>query len=102
MTNVTFRHEPERRHYVICVDDEPAGFVAYREEPGLLIATHAEIDDAYGGQGLGSRLAVHVLESARDAGLGVVPLCPFVREYVARHPEWLALVPESRRGPLGL
>ena len=102
MANVTFRHDPERRRYVICVDDRRAGFAAYREEPGLLIVTHTEIDDAFGGQGLGSQLAVHVLESARDAGLGVVPLCPFVREYIAGHPEWLALVPEPRRGALGL
>ena len=102
MATVTFGHEPERRRYVVFVDGEPAGFAAYREEPGVLVVTHTEIDDAHGGQGLGSQLAVHVLETARDAGLGVVPLCPFVREYVARHPAWLTLVPESRRGPLGL
>jgi len=85
-----------------------AGFAAYRMKhdgpgPGLLVLTHTEIDDAYEGRGLGSTLVRAVLDTARDRGLSVRPDCPFVRAYVARHPDdYLDLVPEELRPRLGL
>ena len=60
--------------------------------------THAEVDDAYEGQGLGSTLASYVLDAARDRKLEVFPACPFIAEYIKRHPDdHLDLVPEHVR-----
>ena len=98
------RDVPERSRFEIHVDGRPAGFAAYRmKDPGLIVFTHTEIDDAYGGRGLGSTLVRAALDAARDRGLAVRPDCPFVRAYVARHPDdYLALVPEPLRPRLGL
>jgi predicted GNAT family acetyltransferase len=38
------------------------------------------------GQGLGSALARGVLDAERSLGEPVVPLCPFMRSYIDRHP----------------
>ena len=53
-----------------------------------VIFTHTEIDPAYEGQGLGSKLAGGALDFARAAGHPVVPLCPFIASYIERHPEY--------------
>ena len=102
MPEITVANEPEHHRYVIAADGARVGFAQYREQPGELVVTHAEVDDAVGGQGLGSRLVAFVLQDARDRELAVVPLCPFVREYIVRHPEHRDLVPEARRAAFGL
>ncbi len=102
MTAITIANDRDHQRYVIAVDGAQVGMAEYREQPGELVITHAEIDDAVGGQGLGSRLVAFLLQDARDRDLDVVPLCPFVREYITRHPEHHDLVPEERRAALGL
>jgi predicted GNAT family acetyltransferase len=63
---------------------------------------HTEIDQAFEGQGLGSRLIGFALDDASRRELAVLPFCPFVRAYIERHPSYLELVPASRRKAFGL
>jgi predicted GNAT family acetyltransferase len=93
---------PDEQRYEIRADGEIAGFVAYRERPGGIALTHTEIDDAYEGQGLGSKLVVATLDDLRSRRLEVLPICPFVKSYIERHPEYVDLVPESERERFGL
>ena len=93
----------ELSRFEIRLDDRVAGFAEYRRRPDRITFTHTEIDDAYEGQGLGSQLASTVLDQARAEGLRVYPACPFVAEYIRRHPDrYLDLVPEQVRGKYGL
>ena len=78
--------------YEIHVDGTLAGFAAYREEAGRVYLTHTEVQPAYAGQGLGSRLAAQALEDIRSRGLKVVPQCTFVAAFIRRHPEYRDLV----------
>jgi predicted GNAT family acetyltransferase len=39
------------------------------------------------GRGLGEALVKAALEAARQEGVRVVPVCPFVRAYLQRHPQ---------------
>jgi predicted GNAT family acetyltransferase len=93
---------PERDRFEILVDDELAGFAEYRRRPGLLAFTHTEIDPAFEGKGLGSRLVRGALDAVRAEGLEVLPFCPFVNEYLVRHPELADLVPAEHRERFGL
>jgi uncharacterized protein len=93
---------PDAQRFEIRVGDDVAGFVTYRRHDGSLVLVHTEIAPAFEGQGLGSRLARGVLESARDEGAGVLPYCPFLRSYLQRHPDYVPLVPEARRAEFGL
>lgn len=82
----------EQHRFEIHVDGVKAGHTEYVRKGDLVIFTHTEIDAAYEGQGLGSRLARGALDAVRAAGDPIVPLCPFVSAYVDRHPEYEDLV----------
>jgi hypothetical protein len=60
----------------------------YRLDRGVMALNHTETPPNLRGQGIASRLVAGVLEAARARGLKVVPRCPFVRAYVAEHPEF--------------
>jgi predicted GNAT family acetyltransferase len=88
----TVRDIPEESRFVVEVEGQRAGSLAYRMRGDLIVAIHTEVDDAFEGQGLASQLAQTLLESARDAGLRVRPKCPFVKSYLDRHPEYQHLL----------
>lgn len=67
-------------------------FVAYRRTPQELVFIHTEVPAELAGHGVGSKLAQAGLKFARELGLKVVPLCPFVAGYIRRHQEYLDLV----------
>jgi predicted GNAT family acetyltransferase len=94
----TVRDNTDLHRFEIVVDSEVAGFAEYHDHAGRRTFTHTVIDDAYEGQGLGSTLVRHVLDDARQRGFEVVPVCPFVRGYIAKHPdEYVDLVPAPLR-----
>jgi uncharacterized protein len=93
---------PEQHRYEVTRDGAPAGFTAYRRQPGQILFVHTEVDERFEGRGLGSRLIHDALKDARKQKLAVVPLCPFVRSFIQRHPEYVDLVPEQRRDEFGL
>ncbi|MBS1863752.1 MAG: N-acetyltransferase [Actinobacteria bacterium] len=84
---------PERKRFEVSVDGEHAGSLVYRLRPGLIDLVHTEVDERFEGRGLGGRLARFALEQARAAGLEVLPSCPFVKEWIKRHPDFEDLVP---------
>jgi uncharacterized protein len=99
---VEVRDNPDEQRYEATVDGELAGFTVYRTRPGLIAFVHTEVDDAFGGQGVGSTLVREALEDGRRQGLGVLPFCPFVNSYIERHREFVDLVPESMWPAFGL
>ncbi len=93
---------PELSRFEVRVGGEVAGFAAYSRRPPLITFTHTEVDPRFEGQGLGGRLVSAALDATRAEGLSVIPLCPFVREYISRHPQYLDLVPSDRHATYGL
>ena len=94
----TVRDNTSKNRFEIHVDDQLAGFTEYRLNPGHITFTHTEIDEAFSGRGLARKLVVGELEEARRRGLAVLPICPYVRDVVARGADtYLDLVPVSVR-----
>ena len=93
---------PDQQRYEIRSDGELAGFVTYRRRPGRIAFQHTEVDERFEGQGIGSKLIAHVLDAAREAGDDVVPICPFVKAYIERHPDYLSVVAADAREQMGL
>ena len=93
---------PERKRFEVTVDGELAGFLVYRSRKGLLALIHTEVEDRFGGRGLGGQLARFALDQARAQGLAVLPFCPFVNEWMKRHPEYVDLVPAAYRASFNL
>jgi predicted GNAT family acetyltransferase len=79
---------PEARRYEAHIDGCLAGVLAYMRTPDMIALVHTEVDEAYEGRGVGSALARTALDAAREDGLQVVVICPFVERWIARHPEY--------------
>jgi predicted GNAT family acetyltransferase len=90
---------PDEARYEAWLDDELAGFSAYRLTDGQLTFTHTEVKDAHEGQGVGSALARYALDDARGRGLAVDPRCPFIASWIERHPDYADLVRASHTNP---
>ena len=99
--NVTVVNRPDERRYELLIAGEHAGELVYRDRGGNVVAfLHTEVDPSKQRRGLGGLLVGEALDDARGRGLHVVPVCPFVVEYVKRHPEYADLVVSdpARRG----
>lgn len=96
MVTVESSHNPHESRYEGRVDGELAGFAAYRLEGKQVVFTHAEVEDAYEGQGVGSAIARFALDDVRGRdGLRVVPRCPFIASWIDRHPDYQDLLRRS-------
>ncbi len=82
-------------------DNAVAGFAAFQESDTHIAFTHTELEEAYRGQGLASRLAETALADAVARGKVIIPLCPYMARYLERHEiegariEWPNRAPRS-------
>jgi uncharacterized protein len=84
-------NEKESRFEISALDG--LAYLTYRVmKDGTIILVHTEVPAELAGRGLASRLARTALDWARARGVKVVVRCPFVTEYIARHPEYQELV----------
>ena len=72
--------------------DAGLAFARYRRDGAILTVLHTEVPRAIEGRGLGSRLVRGMLDIARKRGDKVVPLCGFVRAFIARNPGYADLL----------
>ena len=74
---------------------EQVGLTDYRLVGNEIHLTHTEIDPKFRGGGLGAHMVQGVLDSIRtETDYRVVAACPFVVDWLERHPEYHEL--ESR------
>lgn len=85
MTDVSVSDNPDESRYEVRLDGELGGIAQYTVADGVVTFTHTEV--AIEGRGLGGKLVRQALEDVRAKGLTVVPQCPFVRDYIGKHPE---------------
>lgn len=66
--------------------------IEYIKAQGFIVLTHTEVPEKYEGQGIGSELTRAVLEDPPRQKTADDPPCPFVAQYIYRHPEWADVV----------
>jgi predicted GNAT family acetyltransferase len=89
---------PDQHRFEARDDDGTVlGVAEYRRAPGLVVFTHTEVDPRLEGHGVGSTLVREALDAVRAAGDRIDPQCPFVKAFVADHPEYADLVAGTRR-----
>jgi len=77
------------------IELERDGEIAYLEyslSGNVLELTHTEVPKKLRGLGLASELAEAALNWAREQNLKVDIICPSVKDYIAKHPEYADLV----------
>lgn len=95
MNDIEIINNEKKRRFEAQVGGHLAVMYRYYTETSLVI-THTIVPDELAGQGLGSHMVRTVLDQAREQGLTVVPICPFVASYIERHPEYQDLVLKGR------
>ena len=89
---VQVRDNPSEARYELLLDGKLAGTLAYGRLPDAMALIHTEVDPRVEGRGLGGALVSGALADIRARGLHVVPVCPFARSYIDRHPEYRDLL----------
>ncbi|KRF37667.1 GNAT family N-acetyltransferase [Nocardioides sp. Soil805] len=78
--------------FEIAVDGTRAGLTQFVDSGGQRIFFHTEVGEEYAGQGLAGTLVTRALDATREAGLRVVPVCPYVKRFVGSHEEYADIV----------
>ena len=92
MSNVAVTDNQGDSRLEVRVEGELAQLL-YRTRAGRLILVHTEVPEALEGRGLGGELVQAAIGKATAEGTTVVPLCPFARGWLERHPDEAAKVP---------
>ncbi len=66
--------------------------LGFRLADNTVAIDHVRVPDAVGGRGLAGQLTRHALDWARSNDYRVQPNCPYVRSWIARHPDYADLV----------
>lgn len=74
--------------YRLVVDGIEAEMTYSRAGEGLIIIDHTEVPETLRGRKVGERMVRQAVEDARRDGVGIIPLCPFAKAQIDRHPEW--------------
>jgi predicted GNAT family acetyltransferase len=86
------QHLPGQNRYLFEKDGEDVGLIDYTMRGHSIVLTHSEIDPQLRGGGLGDEMVQSVLDEIRaDTDYRVVAECPFVVEWVERHPDYQEL-----------
>jgi predicted GNAT family acetyltransferase len=89
---VKVEHREHEHRFIIRVDNEEAELTYTRPGPALIDIQHTYVPPSARGQGVAEALAAEAFQYAREQGDRVIPSCPFVRKWLASHPDEAALV----------
>src|SRR5579863_7019025 len=90
-TTVTVTNNAEAQRYEVKMDEQLA-VLTYERRGNHIIFLHTGVPEALAGHGIASKLASFALDEARTQRLTVVPVCPFVADYIRHHQEYLSLL----------
>jgi len=91
MTTPEITHDTDRSRFTADTTHGEAS-LEYMRDGERIIFTHTGVPSGVEGQGIGTSLARAGLDYARDEGLVVKPMCPFVAAFVKRNPEYQPLL----------
>ena len=85
-------HLERESRFVVRMDDEDAELTYQQVGARLIEVQHTYVPKSERGHGVAEALAEAAFQFARERGYRVVPSCPFVRRWLATHPEEAKLV----------
>ncbi len=88
----TVQHLPGQNRYVFQKDGADVGLIDYTMRGNAIVLTHSEIDPNLRHSGLGDEMVQDVLDEIRqETDYRVVAECPFVVDWLERHPDYQEL-----------
>lgn len=92
---MTVQHDAARHRFFVTLPEGEGELVYTVSAPHVLDLQHTGVDPALRGHGVADALAQAALDFARQEGDHVIPTCPYVRVWLARHPAYQDLIAPS-------
>ena len=92
---MTIEHDAARRRFTTKLPSGEAYLSYERPRSGVLDLQHTIVPEAEQGRGVGDSLVRHALRYAREHNERVIPSCPFVESWLAKHPDEADLAAEA-------
>ena len=90
-------HDARRHRFTVQLPEGTGELVYSVPAPQVLELLHTGVPESLRGHGVGEALVAAAVEYARRNGNKIIPTCPFVRSWLARHPEYQDLMIEGRQ-----
>lgn len=85
--DLNIQHEPGKRYFAVVEGAEAEA--AYREDAdGTRSFDHTYVPDAMRGKGIAEQLVRHALDDTVRSGHRFTAVCPYVKSFVQKHPEY--------------
>ncbi|MHC2991764.1 acetyltransferase [Pontibacter sp. HJ8] len=88
------RNNPALHRFETTIDGKTA-LIDYKLKPGVMTVLHTEVPKELEGQGIAGAMTKYALEYMAREKLALIPICPYMRSYLKRHPEYQYLVQEK-------
>lgn len=74
--------------YVVRLNGHEAEMTYSKAGATRIIIDHTGVPKALGGLGVGVAMVQRAVKDARAAGVKIIPLCPFAKAQIEKHPDW--------------
>lgn len=78
--------------YVTVINGDEAEMTYSRAGTTRIIIDHTGVPDSMRGMGVGKQMVEAAVKDARSEGFKIIPLCPFAKATLEKHPEWQDVV----------
>ncbi len=91
---IEVKDNPARGRFETTIEGQTA-MIKYKLRPGVITVLHTEVPKELEGRGIAGTMTRFALEQIRERGLQLIPLCPYMRAYLKKHPEYQDLVKDG-------
>ncbi|MDO6388614.1 GNAT family N-acetyltransferase [Pontibacter sp. BT731] len=88
---IEVKDNPAKNRFETTIDGHTA-VIDYKLKPGVMTVLHTEVPKEVEGRGIAGTLTRYALKHIEANQLELVPLCPYMRSYLKKHPEYQYLV----------
>lgn len=90
MSDIAITRDNSERggRYFVTVKGDEAEMTYSRAGRTRIIIDHTGVPDSMRGLGIGKLLLEAAVRDARAEGIKIIPLCPFAKATLEKHPEW--------------
>jgi uncharacterized protein len=90
--NAKVTENTEQHRFELPIADGALAAAFYRIENGRVALIHTEVPSQFSGQGIATQLAEGTFELLRKTGRKAILKCPFMGQFLVKHPEYADVV----------
>ena len=86
---VGFEIQGTKGYFYVMVNGNLEGRMTFFfDDNDIMNIRHTEVKPGNEGKGFGKKMVIKAVEFARERNLQIIPICPFVKSFFAKNPEF--------------